>query len=136
MFRNILISAFGAALGVCLALAAVQFFTTVPLILKAEVFERAGTAHPQDTAAPAAAHDHTAAPAAAHDHAATAEWEPADGLERSAYTLLADFVLALGTAAMLIGGMALAGVRIDARTGVVWGFGGFLAASLLPSLGL
>ena len=39
MFRNIVVSAFGAALAVCLAVTALQLVTTEPLILHAEEFE-------------------------------------------------------------------------------------------------
>ena len=39
MFRNIVISAFGAGLAVCVVVTALQFATTEPLILHAEEFE-------------------------------------------------------------------------------------------------
>jgi cobalt transporter subunit CbtA len=130
MLRNIVLSAAGAGLAACVAIGALQFFTTEPLILHAEVFEQADQraaddhAHAGDVAAPSAHH---------HDEEA---WQPADGLERSFYTLVADFVIGTAVALMLVGAMVLKGDPIDARRGLLWGAAGFVAASLLPSLGL
>ena len=128
MLRNLIISAAGAGLAVCLAVAGVQYFTTEPLILHAEVFETA------DEAPPASVASEAVMPAAhVHDEGA---WEPADGLERTAFTLLADFVIAVAVSLMLLAAMVLKGDPIDARRGLVWGACGFVALSLLPALGL
>src|SRR5215469_14892773 len=72
-----------------------QQFGTVPLILKAEVFEKAAEAHltsesHQTSPAAAAGHNH-----ADHEHAAEA-WEPKDGLERNAYTAAANVLTGIG----------------------------------------
>jgi len=142
MFRTILFSAFGAGVAVCLALTALQMFTTEPLILHAEEFEGAGHSH-----GPAAAHDHgaDAAAAAAHDLDADAaaaaadepeEWGPADGFERTAFTALANFVIGIAASLILIALMILSGRPINVRTGVLWGAGAFVAVALLPGLGL
>lgn len=137
MFRNIVLSAAGAGLAVCVAMTLVQAFTTEPLILHAETFEgEAAHDHAADhAAAPAAApaeeaHDH-----AGHDHDAAA-WSPADGVERTAFTALANLVIGVGVALILLSLMAIRGEPIDARRGLLWGIGGFLAVSLLPALGL
>jgi cobalt transporter subunit CbtA len=133
MFRTILLSAAGAGVAACLAVSVLQAVTTTPLILHAETFE---------SDAPAGGHDHAAAPAAAgeeavapHDHDA-AGWAPADGVERTLYTALANLVVGVGVALVLLAGMSLRGGRIDARTGLLWGVAGFFAVSLLPALGL
>jgi cobalt transporter subunit CbtA len=76
----------------------------------------------------------TVAPAA-DQHEAEA-WEPTDGVERTLYTVLANLVLGVAVSLMLLGAMVVKGDPIDARHGVLWGIGGFVAASLLPSLGL
>ena len=55
IFRNVVFVAALAGLVAGIVLAALQFFATVPLILKAEVYEQAGGGH---------THDHAAAPAA------------------------------------------------------------------------
>ena len=125
MFRTIVFSAFGAGIAVCLSVSALQTVTTEPLILHAEEFE--GQAPP--------VHDHRA-PAVnerQHDAAALA---PSDGLERIAFTVLANLVVGVAVSLMLLGFMVLKGDPIDARRGLLWGLGGFIAASLLPSLGL
>jgi len=132
MFRNIVLSAAGAGLVACLAVGALQFVTTEPLILQAEVFEQADQAAVHDRAhAPAG--EAAVAEAGHHDEGV---WQPADGLERTLYTFLADLLVGVAVSLMLLGAMVLKGDPIDARRGLVWGAAGFVAASLLPSLGL
>ena len=157
MLKSIILSAFGAGLLVGVVLTAVQTVTTEPLILSGEVFEQAADAAPSPAmpaaalaeatpaATPVPTHDHGDA-AAAHDHAAATAgeghhhdadaWQPADGFERSAYTLLANLLMGVAVSAILLGVMTLKGDPIDARRGVLWGLGGFFAASLMPALGL
>ena len=133
MFRNIVFSAFGAALAIGLAVSVLQSFTTEPLILHAEEYE-GGATHDHAAAAPAtgwtAAH--------AHEHEAVVDdgWGPADDLERSAYTVVANTVIGFGIALMLLGLMVAKGDPIDVRRGLLWGIAGFFAVSLLPALGL
>lgn len=130
MLKSIILSAFGAGLLVGVILTGAQFATTGPLILQGEVFEKA--AEPAPAAEPAT-EEHAGAAAATHDEGA---WEPADGFERSAYTLVANLLMGVAVSAILLGVMTLKGGPIDARRGVIWGIGGFFAASLLPALGL
>jgi cobalt transporter subunit CbtA len=135
MFRTIVFSAFGAALAVGLALSVLQAFTTEPLILHAEEFE--GTELQEH----AAASGWIAAQAHEHEAAATADaggggWVPADGFERSAYTIFANTVIGFGVALMLLGLMIAKGDPIDVQRGLLWGVAGFFAVSLLPSVGL
>ena len=130
MFRGIVFSAVGAGLAVCLAVTVLQAFTTEPLILDAERFEQAG----------AAGHDHglageDLAEAGGHHHGAEA-WQPADGFERTAFTALANLVMGIAVSAILISLMLIEGEPIDGRRGLLWGAAGFVAASLLPALGL
>jgi len=130
MFRKLIFSAFGAGLAVCVAVSVLQQFTTEPLILGAEVYEKAA----------GATHDHMAATlaAAAAPSVAPAEegWQPADGFERTAYTALANLLVGIAISLVLLGAMGLKGETIDARRGLLWGLAGFAAASLLPALGL
>ena len=144
MFKTIVFSAAGAGVLACVALTALQSQTTEPLILHAEVFEDAGGGHdPGPAAPPVATSDATALAAEAPGHAATPaeaeeseEWGPADGFERTAFTALANLVIGVAVALVLLGGMLLRGDPIDGRRGVLWGLAGFAAASLLPALGL
>ena len=116
MIRNLVLSAAGAGLVASLVAGTVQLVTTEPLILSAEVFENAGV------------------PVAVEDGGEA--WSPAEGLTRAAYTFLANLVLAVAVALMLLAAMAWRGDAIDAKRGLAWGLAGFAAASLLPALGL
>ena len=129
MFRTILLSALGAGLVACVAITAVQTFTTEPLILHAEAFEGAGHSHDHDAAA--TPHDHAEASVGE-----TEEWSPADGAERTLFTALANLVIGVGVSLMLLAVMVLAGRPISARAGLLWGGAAFVAVSLLPALGL
>jgi cobalt transporter subunit CbtA len=133
MLHRILFAALVAGIVAGLATGVLQHFTTTPLILEAEKYEDAGP----DTAAlnvPALlvlAHAHG-------DHAGDAEegWVPADGLERTFYTAVATIGTAFGFALILLSAMILAGAPITARSGLLWGLAGFVAAGLAPALGL
>lgn len=100
---------------------------TMPLILLAEVYENTELAE---------SHAHEP-PKAAHKHAVEGDaWAPDDGLERSAYTLLADLLTSIGFAFTLVGAIALRGRSVDWRSGMVWGLCGFASFYVGPSLGL
>lgn len=146
IFRNTVFVAVLAGLFAGLALAAIQHFTTVPLILQAETFENAEPAAAPEPAASqeaGAAHEH-APGTPAHDHAATAEhahdpeaWSPADGFERTAYTVGSNIVTAIGFALLLVvASELLAGGIAGWRQGVLWGLAGFAVFTLAPGLGL
>jgi cobalt transporter subunit CbtA len=85
---------------------------TVPLILQAETYEK-----PSE-------HEHTSA------------WEPQNGVERAAYTLLADILTGVGFALLLGAGLTLRGGEIGWREGLFWGLAGFTTFTVAPSLGL
>jgi cobalt transporter subunit CbtA len=136
MFRKLLLSALGAGIVVCVAITALQAFTTGPLILHSETFEGGGHEHSaaaHDLGVGAAAHNHDQASAAADE---AKDWAPADGAQRTVFTALANLVVGVGVSLVLIAVMVLSGRPTDARTGVLWGAGAFVAVSLLPSLGL
>lgn len=89
----------------------------VPLIQAAEVLEQS-------------------APAThGHDHG-LADWAPADGLERTAFTVLANLLTGIAFALLLVAGYAMRGTSIGWREGLFWGLGGFAAFALAPFLGL
>jgi cobalt transporter subunit CbtA len=138
MFKTILLSALGAGLAACLVITVLQTFTTEPLILHAEEFEGGG--HDHGAAAPD--HEHPeGTPAHSHDEPAAGvaepeEWGPADGAERVAFTALANLVIGVAVSLILLALMVLKGAEIDARRGLLWGAGAFVAVALLPSLGL
>src|SRR5712671_2082721 len=127
MLRRIFLTALIAGTMAGLFAAGLQHLKLIPLIAAAEVYEAAGAQ---------ADHQHGAAPA--HD-AAAAEWEPAPGIERAGYTLMADLLAGIGFALLLAGAVALARLRgyaIDARSGLLWGAAGFAVFALAPAIGL
>ncbi len=117
MLRRILAAAVLAGLAAGLFVSALQAVRVTPLILKAEMYEAAGPA------------------AAGHAGPEPAAWAPAEGLERSLYTVLTNVVTAIGFALLLAACFALKGV-IGWRRGVIWGLAGFAVFHLAPALGL
>jgi cobalt transporter subunit CbtA len=118
VFRSLVFAALcaGSLSGVFATLA--HQIGTVPLILQAEIYEK-----PSERAS-AAAHEHTSA------------WEPENGAERTAYTLLADVLTGVGFALLLVAGLTLRGGEVGWRQGLLWGMAGFATFTVAPSLGL
>ena len=125
-FRNIVLVAAiaGALAGVAMTVA--QQLTTVPLILKAEVYEEHGAAPPT--------HYHGDA-ALSHSHDEEG-WAPANGFERTAFSALGNILTGVGFALLLVAASELAGGIGNWRQGVFWGLAGFAVFTLAPSLGL
>ncbi len=63
-------------------------------------------------------------------------WEPANGLERTAFTALADVLTAIGFALLLVAAYAIRGQPVGWREGLYWGLAGFTVFALGPGLGL
>jgi len=125
VFRSIVFSALLAGGLAGLVVTAVQQLGTVPLILKAEVYERAAEdAH-------AAAH----AAGQPHEHEETG-WAPQDGIERTAYTAAANVLTGIGFGLLLGGIFTLRGGSVTWREGLLWGLAGFLVFTVAPGLGL
>jgi cobalt transporter subunit CbtA len=119
----------GALSGVFVTI--VHQIATVPVILDAEVYENAA-----DQQSPAAA-DTAPQTAATHEHEHADEgWTPADGLERTFYTTIADILTAIGFALVLAAGYRLWGGSVNWRTGFYWGLAGFATVIAAPCLGL
>jgi cobalt transporter subunit CbtA len=135
VFRSIVFSAALAGVITGAAITGAQMVGTIPLIQKSEVYERKAEAPaavaPAAAAQPAHAHDHGAA---AHSH--EAEWEPAEGLQRNAFTTGANILTAIGFALLLAGIFALRGRAVSWREGLFWGLGGFVVFTAAPGLGL
>jgi cobalt transporter subunit CbtA len=148
LFRNVVFIAALAGFAAGLVMTALQAFATVPLILKAETYEKAEAAHDHDHAAGGVAgqeqaHHHGLAAADAHQATATAAaaeedegWQPADGLPRFAFNALANIVTAIGFALVLVALSECAGGIAGWRHGMIWGLAGFAAFTLAPGLGL
>jgi len=126
--RNIVLVAAIAGAVAGLAMTVAQQLTTVPLILKAEVYEEHGTTP--------AAHNHgDAEQAPLHQHDEEG-WSPANGFERTAFSALANILTGVGFALLLVAASELAGGIRNWRQGVFWGLAGFAVFTLAPSLGL
>jgi cobalt transporter subunit CbtA len=128
ILRRILTAGLFAGLIAGTAVTVVQMLQITPLILAAEVFE---------DSAPAPAHVHDGATAGEHDHDGAPEaWAPADGLERGAFTWLANILTGTGFGLILAAAMAFAGRPTDARRGLLWGLAGYGVFAVAPALGL
>jgi cobalt transporter subunit CbtA len=125
-FRNIVLLAAIAGVIAGIAMTVAQQLTTVPMILKAEVYEEQGAAAP---------HDHDGAAATAHAHEDEG-WTPANGFERTFFTFAANVITGIGFALLLIAASELFGGITDWRQGVFWGLAGFAVFTLAPGLGL
>ncbi len=130
LFRSLFFAAVLSGLIAGLMVTAIHAVSTVPIILQAETYEAAGAN------APPPAHDHGAGnAAAAHEHG-TEAWAPGEGIERTAYTALADVLTGIGCALLLCAAYALRGQATDWCQGMFWGLAGFAAFTLAPGLGL
>lgn len=127
-----------------LLVAALQQFTTTPLILAAEVFETASADNPLsfgrwdrgaagDEARLILVHAEHGGAAAGGEEAG---WKPADGLERTLYTSTATVGTAIGFALLLLAGMLASGDKIEEKRALVWAAAGFVITGLAPAAGL
>jgi cobalt transporter subunit CbtA len=150
MLNRVFLVALHAGLTAGLLVAVLQHFTATPLILKAEVYERALSASTQARGSASRlaprlilAHSHgdrSMSPPAGSGPAQGAhadfEWSPKEGLERTVYTSLATIVTAVGFALILLAGMIAAGDQIEPRPALGWGAAAFLTTGLAPAMGL
>lgn len=127
VFNRIVIVAALAGLIAGVFVTAAHHFGTAAIIAKAEVFEKAA-----DAAAPVTSSD-----MAGMSHSdESAMWEPKDGFERTAFTVLADVLTGIGFALLLASAFVLSGRDVDWRKGIYWGLAGFATFTLAPGLGL
>jgi cobalt transporter subunit CbtA len=118
VFRRLVFAALCAGLLSGVFATVAHQIVTVPLILQAETYE-----NPAEHAS-----------AAAHEHPSV--WEPENGAERTAYTLLADILTGVGFALLLGAGLTLCGGEVGWRQGLLWGLAGYATFTVAPSLGL
>lgn len=149
MFRPIFISGLGAGLIVGVLVSILHAFTTTPLILHAEQYENV-EAHAQTLLdpfrhalqipvveqQPSSFNSDHLWPVHSDGGDSSEAWAPHDGIERTAYTTLANILMSMGFALLLVAIFALRGVPVDARQGLLWGLGGFAVFQLAPALGL
>ena len=107
-FRRLVYAAFCAGLLSGVLAGVAHQFTTVPLILEAETYERA---------------------AAATD-------APESPIRRAAATFVADILSGIGFALLLAAGLTLRGGPVTWRDGLWWGLAGFATFTIAPGVGL
>ncbi len=110
------------------ALSGVWFFAahitlTTPLILQAEVYEFGTSDRPS-----AEAHGN------GEDH--KKEQALGGGLERSAWSLVADLITSIGFSFLLVGAVSFSGRDVDWKQGLIWGLCGYASLSVAPAFGL
>lgn len=113
IFRGILLAALlaGSVSGIVITIA--HHYWTVPLIEKAESY-----------------------PAPADAEPSPGGWHPAEGIERTASTALADIAVAIATALILLAAYVIHGDEVNWLRGVHWGLGAFAVLTLWPNIGL
>ncbi|MCP4333197.1 MAG: hypothetical protein GY785_11120 [Gammaproteobacteria bacterium] len=132
IFSRIIYSAILVGLVTGVLLSSLQIASLNPIIFAAEAYELDAGEAAVDKGGDAHS-DH------AHEHGEGA-WAPADGLERTAYTFLANILLSTGFAAMMLALMNLPWLTrkrsISWSQGSLWGLAGFVVMFLAPALGL
>ncbi len=121
MIIRVLFAAILAGIAAGLVMSLIQHAKVTPLILQAETYENAASVAQSD------GHDPT------RDEDA---WAPADGFERTAFTVVTNVVTGAAFALVLAGAALLTGLPLTASNGAFWGLMGFLAFTLSPSAGL
>ena len=171
LFRRLFCCAFLIGICSGLFHSALQRFQVVPLIAQAEALEARALPGPESDPTPAQpsseTHAHANSPAHphehAHDHRRTdrhapaahaperahleghghdlAQWMPQEGFERTAWTVTANILAAIGYALLLLPLLALWDrfadrPRASWRSGLAWGAGLWLGVFALPGIGL
>lgn len=132
MFKAIFTAALLTGLLGGVGISLVQEVITTPLIFQAEEYENADASDGQfKLASYILAHGKET-----HDAAGEKQWAPENGIERFAYTALANVLLGVGFALLLVASYTMQSDKINGRTGVIWGMAGFAIFTLSPSLGL
>ena len=137
MTGKIVLAALIAGMLAGVVLAGIQHVRLSPLILQAEVYEKAADAAAEaKTAAEPAAKCAENMPGMTTCNGDQKPWEPADGIERTLYTTGASMLAGAGFALMLAGISLLIGVPVTPANGLIWGLCGFFAFTIAPGAGL
>lgn len=135
MIFRIFFAAIAAGLLSALLITQIQAFVTTPMIIKAETFENSSGGHDHSTNKHKDAQKDLKEQVASDD-AEHEEWGPQDGLERQAYSFLANLVVGIGFSLLLIVGLTFEKAPFGNGRGVLWGLAGFAVFTLAPNLGL
>ena len=131
IFSRIIYSAILIGIVTGALLSCLQVVGLNPIIFAAETYEIESSA--SGTTSGGDHSDHS------HDHG-TASWAPEDGLERTAYTFLANISASIGFAAIMLAMMSQFWLsrnrNVSWTQGSLWGLAGFAALFLAPAIGL
>jgi cobalt transporter subunit CbtA len=130
MLVRVLLAAIAAGLLGGVFATAAQAVRVTPLIIAAESYENKTAPETSGHV-----HDHGATVVDGHSHDADT-WAPADGWERTLFTLMSNMVVGVGFALLVTAAILVTNQSIDFRTGLLWGLGGFVTFVLAPNLGL
>ncbi|OQK16539.1 hypothetical protein AU255_01135 [Methyloprofundus sedimenti] len=115
-FRQIFLISCLSALAASFCFSLYQWYLVNPLIFAAELYEQA-TPPGSNVIEPAQ------------------PWSPGDGIERSVYTLLANFLMSLAYSLLLTSAMVFRGSSSSLK-GLAWGMAAYISAFIAPGLGL
>ncbi len=133
MLIRVLIAAIFAGVLSGIFATAIQSYKVIPLILEAERYENDGGN---------AAHQHSnggeveATSGKSDKGAASEPWAPADGMERLAYTGLANIMAGVAFALILTAAALVLNQVLTVKSGLAWGIAGFMVFVLAPNFGL
>lgn len=141
-FKRIVATAAVSGLIAGLLLTAIQQIQIRPIIAQAEIYEQAASVkidgHHEEV------HEHTNGHAhehEAHEHSAN-DWQPADGIDRTAFTAVANVSLAIGFGLFLTAVFSLRYNNTNStsikswQAGLLWGLAGYAVFFVAPSIGL
>lgn len=138
IFDRLLLAAMVVGVIAGVVYTSVQLVQVIPIIQIAERFESNPGSTVQEINANAHAHHNEEADGHADD---SGGWAPADGLERTTFTLLTNTLTAIGLAVVLVSLMVWTRGKSGLENltwwqGVLWGLAGYLAFFAAPSFGL
>lgn len=146
IFRRIILAALAVGFVAACFSTIVQMATVSPIIFASEAFEVAEPA--QKAVAVAGHHGESHGHGHGHDdhghghghHHSEDAWAPADGAERTFYTLLSNALAGIGFAALMLAVMVFLQVKgktsLTPLKGAAWGVASFLIFFAAPGLGL
>ena len=115
-FRQIFLTSCLSALAASIGFSLYQWYLVNPIIFAAEVYE---LAEPLDSSV----------------LEQSEPWGPDDGIGRSLYTLLANFLMSLAYSLLLASAMVFRGSSSTLK-GLLWGMAAYLSVFVAPALGL
>lgn len=135
IFRRLMTVVLIAGSAAGLMLAAIQHVTIGPLIARAERYEHA-TAQQDHHGGGGHGTEALGTTQAASGTTQAEEWQPADGLERTGYTVLGTVLTGIGFSAMLFGLASLLGLELNTARGLGLGLLAFICCVVAPAAGL